>query len=219
MTSVEKTTVVPTQMTPAQVIAPLKRHKPDLDDSPVKGILKNLSGDICRHCDKQCIETGEQGQAIQCDLCGVWVHAACDGISKDHYQGLVSLTSNIENLAYLCRLNSCQARFKQMVFETAKTNSDCNELHSRLEKVEAKLDKIVQEVGSKLENHSKTIESISNSASAVEAKLNKVVQELGTRIDSHCKTIEAIPAKVLDLATTIASVTSSLATEQREKEK
>ena len=38
-------------------------------------------------------------------------------------------------------------------------------------------------------------------------------------IASHCKTIEAIPPKVLDLATTMASVTSSLATEQREKEK
>ena len=103
-----------------------------------------------------------------------------------------------------------------MVFETAKANSDCKELHSRLEKVETKLDKIVPEVGSKLENHSKTIESILNSASAVEVKLNKVVQELGTRID---KTIELIPAKVPDLATTTASVTLSLATEQREKDK
>ena len=42
MTTVDKTTVAPTQMTPAQVIVPLKRHKPDLDDSPVKGILINL---------------------------------------------------------------------------------------------------------------------------------------------------------------------------------
>jgi len=38
-------------------------------------------------------------------------------------------------------------------------------------------------------------------------------------LDSHCKTIEAIPAKVPDLAITIAIVTSPLATEQREKEK
>ena len=105
---------------------------------------------ICRHCDKQYIETEEQSQAIRCDLCGVWAHAACDGISKDHYQGLVSLTSNVENLAYLWGLNSCQARFKQMVFETAKANSDCNELHSRLEKVEAKLDKIVHKLAQSL---------------------------------------------------------------------
>ena len=150
MTTLEKTIAAPTQTTPTQASAQVKRRKPDSDDSPVKGVLTNLSGDICRHCDKQCTETGEQGQAIQCDLCGVWVHAVCDGINKNHYQGLVSLTSNIENLVYLCKLNSCQARFKQMIFETVKVNSDCNELHSRLEKVEAKLDKIVQKLAQNL---------------------------------------------------------------------
>jgi len=205
-----------TQKTPVQAGTQVKRCKPDLDDSPVKSVLSNLSGDICGHCNKQCTEVGEQGQAIQCDICDVWVHAVCDGISEDQYQNLMSLTSDVENLAYLCKLNSCQARLKQMIFETVKANNARGELESRLEKVEAKLDKIVQEVGSRLDNQNKTIESIPNSASAVEVKLNKVVQ---TKLDSHCKTIEAIPVKVPDLATTIASVTSSLTIEQREKEK
>ena len=49
-----------------------------------------------------------------------------------------------------------------MIFETARVNSNCNDLHSRLEKVDAKLDKIVHEVGSRLENHSKAVESITN---------------------------------------------------------
>ena len=80
-------------------------------------------------------------------------------LCKDQYQSLVSLTSNVENLAYLCKLNSCQAQLKQMIFETVKVNNNRGELQSRLEKVEAKLDKIVQEVGSRLDNHSKTIES------------------------------------------------------------
>jgi len=220
MASQEKTnTMASAQTTPVQVSTQVKRHKPDSDDSPMKSMLSNLSGDICGHCKKQCTETGEQGQAIQCDFCGVWVHAVCDGISKGQYESLVSLTSDVENIAYFCKPNSCQARFKQIIFEAVKANNARGELQSRLEKVEAKLDKIVQEVGSRLDNHSKTIESIPSSASAVEVKLNKVVQELGTKLDSHCKTIEAIPAKVPDLATTIASVTSSLATEQREKEK
>ena len=77
-----------------------------------------------------------------------------------------------------------------MIFETTRVNSDCNDLHSRLEKVEAKLDKIVHEVGSSLENHSKAIELIPNSVSAVEVKLNKVVQELATRLDSHRKKLK-----------------------------
>ena len=57
-------------------------------------------------CDKKCTETEKQVQAIQCDLCGVWVHAVCDGISKDQYQSFVALTSKVENLAYLSKLNS-----------------------------------------------------------------------------------------------------------------
>ena len=54
---------------------------------------------------------------------------------------------------------------------------------------------------------------------AVEVKLNKVVQELGTKLDTHRKSIEAIPPNAPDLATTIANVTSSLAAEQRERDK
>ena len=95
----------------------------------------------------------------------------------------------------------------------AKAKNDSNEIQSRIENVEAKLDKIVQEVGSKLKNHSTTIESIPSSTSAAEVKLNKVVQELGTKLDTHRKSIEAIPPNAPDLATTIANVTSSLAAE------
>jgi len=86
------------------------------DVSLVKVLLINVT------CDKHCTETGEQ------DLCGVWVHAVCD---KDHYQE--TLTSNIENLAYLCKLNSCQEWFKQMIFETAKADDDSGKLSSRIE--------------------------------------------------------------------------------------
>lgn len=46
-----------------------------------------------------------------------------------------------------------------------------------------------------------------------------MVQEFGTRLDSHCKAIETIPTNVPDLANTIVNVTSTLATEQRERER
>ena len=37
-----------------------------------KESCSKLPGDICGHCDKECTPNGE---AIQCDLCYVWVHA------------------------------------------------------------------------------------------------------------------------------------------------
>ena len=77
-----------------------------------------------------------------------------------------------------------------MIFEIAKAKNDSYEIQSRIEKVEAKPDKIVQEIGSKLENHSKIIKSLPSSTSAVEVKLNKMVQELGTKLDTHCKVLK-----------------------------
>ena len=59
MATLEKTNAESTQSTPAQASMQVKRRKPDSDDLPVKGVLMNLSGDICGHCDKQCTETGE----------------------------------------------------------------------------------------------------------------------------------------------------------------
>ena len=142
-----QTTAESLQKTPAGQV---KRKRPD--DSPEKGVLANLSGDICGHCTQRCTESGKQGQAVQCDLCGVWVHAECDGISADQYKLLVSLTSSVENIAYLCKLNSCQSWFKQMIFESVKAVNVQNELTSRLEKVEAKLNETVKEVSAKIDD-------------------------------------------------------------------
>ena len=65
MTTLEESNPGPTlTKTPtADVGMQIKRHKP-ADDSPVKGVIMNLSGDICKHCDKCCAEIGEQGHAI-----------------------------------------------------------------------------------------------------------------------------------------------------------
>jgi len=63
----------------------------------------------------------------------------------------------------------------------------------------------------------KYFQSSPSNATAVKSKLSKVVQKFGIRLDSHCKAIEMIPANVPDLVTTIINLTSTLATEQRER--
>ena len=106
-----------------------------------------------------------------------------------------------------------------MIFKSTKDTENHDDFDAKLEKVEAKLDEIVPKVGSKLESHTKTMQSLPSSSSAVETKLNGVVQEFGTRLDSHRKTIKATPTNVPDLGTTIVNATSSLAAEQRERER
>ena len=94
----------------------------------------------------------KQGQAVQCDLCGVWVHAECDGISADQYKLLVS---SVENIAYLCKLNRLLPITVQAndfrICESSIVNVQ-NELTSRLEKVEAKLNETVKEVSAKIDD-------------------------------------------------------------------
>ena len=33
-----------------------------------------MPGDICNHCNKKCTKKGKGSEAIQCDICFVWVY-------------------------------------------------------------------------------------------------------------------------------------------------
>ena len=69
---------------------------------------------------------------------------------------------------------------KQLILKSAEVvdNHDDQAYSSRLDKVEVKLDEIVHKVGSELENHNKTIQSLPNNTSVVETKLNKWFRSL-----------------------------------------
>ena len=77
-----------------------------------KASCSKLPGDVCGHCDKECTPDGE---AIQCDLCYVWVHAECEGVTNEQYEKLNSIASTLCNVAYYCQLNCCHTRVKQLI--------------------------------------------------------------------------------------------------------
>ena len=87
---------------------PSKRKRPE--DSPDDS---SKSVDVCRHCSKKCTKKSE---AVQCDLCCSWLHASCEGLSKDEYKLLTQLTSTVENVMYYCKFNKCEMRSKQLMF-------------------------------------------------------------------------------------------------------
>ena len=60
-----------------------KRMRPN-DTPPDPRILQESKKvNVCGHCNKKCTLRSE---AIQCDLCQSWVHASCEGISKENYK-------------------------------------------------------------------------------------------------------------------------------------
>ena len=60
-----------------------------------------------------------KGEAIQCDLCCIWVYAVCEGIIQDQYKVIKSLSSLV-NLVYHCKINNCINHFKNIKSEWIK---------------------------------------------------------------------------------------------------
>jgi len=74
---------------------------------------------------------GKFNKAIQCNLCCIWVHGSCDGISREDYQSLVQLSNKIYNVAYYCKLNNCFSRIKQLKAIYVKIISTPDEINGQ----------------------------------------------------------------------------------------
>ena len=99
-----------------------KRKKPGIEESPDKSYyILSKSLDTCGKCNKKCTSRGD---AIQCDLCGMWVHAVCEGISHEKYKAIKSLA--LENVVYYCQINSCLSRFKNITNDYIKHQEQIN---------------------------------------------------------------------------------------------
>jgi len=138
--------------------AATKKRKAGLDDSPDKChyvLSKQL--DMCAKCNKKC---GDDDDAIQCDLCCMWVHAYCDNISQDQYKAINAL-SEINNCVYYCNINKCQTRFKSIVNDWMShqaglprrdlTDSTLAEDLDQLASAHCKIEKAVSDLSSKIE--------------------------------------------------------------------
>ena len=64
-----------------------------------------------------------ESKAIQCDLCHVWVHSECEGISNESYNKMNEIFSGVANVSYYCELNSCHSRIKQLVSDWKLSHS------------------------------------------------------------------------------------------------
>ena len=96
---------------------PGKRRKPKrpLSVSPekVQESLQNLPGGNCFKC-KQVL--GADSKAVQCDLCGAWIHVKCEGVSDEVYSKLNAVLGDLSNLAYYFESNNCSSKIKQLLY-------------------------------------------------------------------------------------------------------
>ena len=83
------------------------------DSSPPK--VLSMPGDICKHCNKKCTLKGKNSETVQCVVCFVWVHASCEGFTKDQYKTFSDLSKVLPNIAYCCKFNGCLTRLNQLI--------------------------------------------------------------------------------------------------------
>ena len=88
----------------------VKKKKEDKSEE----LFSKTALDSCGKCKKKC-----KGESIQCDLCGLWAHASCEGITRDQYRAITAF-STIDNVVYYCRTNDCSSRIKFITNEWVK---------------------------------------------------------------------------------------------------
>jgi len=79
--------------------------------------------DVCGKCGKKCTST--KGESIKCDLCGMWAHATCEGISREQFKAVKTLSS-LSNFVYYCRVNDCANRIKNITVDWVQSRDALN---------------------------------------------------------------------------------------------
>ena len=58
-------------------------------------MIQSLPGEIRPYCNEPSTATNK---AVQCDLCGVWVHIKCKGLPEDVYKNLNKVCEIVNNI-------------------------------------------------------------------------------------------------------------------------
>jgi len=163
-------------------------------------LTKSLPGENCPHCLKAC---STENQAIQCDLCGIWAHAECEGIPSECYDSFNSVFGKVHNISYYCEANFCSSRIKQLIYKfynDLEEHIDLPSLRS-LQAEQGNLHRIISEMSNKFDDFSSQCtepnvdESIASSDNA-----QKTTQTLW-RSEHHnlCNSISALSDKIKGL--------------------
>ena len=120
---------------------------------PINGgdAFASLPGAQCPHCGEACLS---ESKAVQCDLCGIWVHAVCEGISNELYDKFNDVCANVSSLSYYCEANHCNSRIKQLVhthYANVDQQVDLPSLRT-LQAEQANLHRLISKVSTKVDN-------------------------------------------------------------------
>jgi len=137
--------------------------------------------DVCGKCSKKCTST--KGESIQCDLCGMWAHATCEGISKEQFKAIKSLSS-LSNIVYYCQVHDCSSRIKNITVDWVQSRDG------------SQIDTTVSDLTKKhlTAEHSTIQEAVSDLSAKID-KLQAQELQLSGQISNTSKAIDRHPGK------------------------
>ena len=97
--------------------------------------------DVCGHCDNKVTDKGKGSDGICCDYCGFWVHAGCDGMSRDSYTKFKELARQVQNLSYYCSLYHCNVVSKEILKQLGPIRQKVEENSQRITILESDVKK------------------------------------------------------------------------------
>ena len=199
-----------------------KRRRED-DNSPPKALT--MPGDICKHCNKKCTIKGKNSEAIQCDICYVWVHASCESFSREQYKALSDLSKSFPNLAYCYKLNGCFTCLNQLIArnDTSKPSTEIDEVLENMEKnyssVNQAITTISENINQLSSNNTELENKVNNLAKSIESSgLESTVNDLAKSIESSLAQPKP-PAWEFPATFTPSSVAINVADELSEQNK
>ena len=111
---------------------------------------------------------GADSKAVQCDLCGAWIHVKCEGVSDEVYSKLNAVLGDLSNLAYYCESNNCISKIKQLLYacfidkKLEATQIQFSENEECLSKHISDLSKKIADLSAKQQSLKETVQSISS---------------------------------------------------------
>ena len=159
-------------------------------------------------------------EAIQCNMCYSWVHAACEGLKKEQYKQLTQLTNSIDNIVYYCSLNRCAPLNKKLIQEhldILRQNTDIPSLRS-FQAEQGNLHRIISDVSLKIEDVSSQYTNLQKQIQDLHFQNNNLEKQIANTSEViNSASIPAATATSEPPATAALSIADELADRERRK--
>ena len=169
--------------------------------------LQKLTGDNCGHCKKKCTSRGKFSEALQCDLCYTWVHAQCEGISKDQYKITNQIGNEVPGITYFCKLNNCCSRFKQLLFSfvssstsisSAPVDTEASDSVMNLATLSSKCDNVKETLHKSITELSLKVDRLLSCNSDLQMDINSASEQIDASANTKVNTATAPTLGILD---------------------